>query len=205
MLKQIFLVVRRQTSRCDKILFHIANVVIPSNDRIMFTALYPCIVLIKFEVNYFFIYMYLLTHCIPVSSFPIGSCCFQNSLPTRSTENELSFKVLHPTCLYMQKIFQMATAINIYAHEYPTISKYHMLPTHLRGGIWTKKICFFTIELYENLQISHGKTTKHARIFEILAFMLTLFSFRSFKTRKTWGTHVLKNPIGLYMFAYFCH
>ncbi len=46
-----------------------------------------------------------------------------------------SFKVLHPTCLYMQKIFQMAPAVNTYTHEYPTTSKYLMLPTHLRGEI----------------------------------------------------------------------
>ena len=80
-------------------------------------------------------------------------------------------KVLHPTCLYMQKILQIASAVNNYAHEYPTISKYHMLPIHLRGEISTKKICFFTIGLYGNLQISHMKTTKHARIFEILAVL----------------------------------
>ncbi len=105
----------------------------------------------------------------------------------------------------MQKYFQMAPAVNIYTHEYPTTSKYHMLPTHLRGEIPTQKICFFTIGLHGNLQISHWKTTKHASIFEILAVMQTFLSFRSFKTRKTWGTHALKNPIGLYVFAYFRH
>ena len=46
-----------------------------------------------------------------------------------------------------------------------------MLPTHLRGEISTKKICLFTIGLYGNLQISHGKTTKNAQIFEFLALM----------------------------------
>ncbi len=35
--------------------------------------------------------------------------------------------------------------------------------------------------------------------------MQTSLSFRQFKTRKTWGTHALKNPIGLYVFAYFHH
>ncbi len=71
----------------------------------------------------------------------------------------------------MQKKFQMASAVNIHAHEYSTLSKYHMLPTHLSGEISTKKICFFSIGLYENLQISDGRTTKHAQIFEILAAM----------------------------------
>ena len=70
----------------------------------------------------------------------------------------------------------MALAVNNYAHEYPTTSKYHMLPTYLRGEISTKKICVFTIGLYGNLQISHGKTTKHAQIFEIyLPYYLTQF------------------------------
>ena len=77
----------------------------------------------------------------------------------------------------MQKYFQVAPAVNIYTHEYPTTSKY-MLPTHLRGEILTQKICFITIGLHGNLQISHGKTTKHASIFEILADMQTLLSFR---------------------------
>ncbi len=78
----------------------------------------------------------------------------------------------------MQKYFQMAPAVNIYTHEYSTASKYHMLPTHLRGEISTQKICFITIGLHGNLQISHGKTTKRASIFEILADMQTLLSFR---------------------------
>ncbi len=78
----------------------------------------------------------------------------------------------------MQKYFQMAPAVNIYTHEYPTASKYHMLPAQGRGEISTQKICFITIGLHENLQISHGKTTKHASIFEILADMQTLLSFR---------------------------
>ncbi len=81
----------------------------------------------------------------------------------------ISIKVLHPTCLCMQKNFRMAPAGNIYVHEYPTKSKYHILPTHLRGEISTKNICFFTIGPHGNLQISHWKTTKHAQIFEILA------------------------------------
>ncbi len=68
---------------------------------------------------------------------------------------EEEIKVLHPTCLYMQKYFQMAPVVNIYTHEYPTTSKYHMLPTHLRGEISTHKIGFFTIGLHGNLQISH--------------------------------------------------
>ena len=78
----------------------------------------------------------------------------------------------------MQKYFQMAPAVNIYTHEHPTTSKYHMLPTHLRGEISTQKIGFITIGLHGNIQISHGKTTKHANIFEILADMQTLLSFR---------------------------
>ncbi len=78
----------------------------------------------------------------------------------------------------MQKYFQMASAVNIYIHEYPTTSKYRMLPTHLRGEISIQKICFFTFGLHANLQISHWKTTKHASIFEILAVMQTLLSFR---------------------------
>ncbi len=36
----------------------------------------------------------------------------------------------------------MAPADNIYANGYPTTSKYHMLPTHLRDEISTKEICF---------------------------------------------------------------
>ncbi len=100
--------------------------------------------------------------------------------PTPNVRQRLanSFKVLHPTCLYMQKYFQMAPTVNIYTHEYPTTSKYHMLPTNLRGEISTQKICFFTIGLHENLKISHGKTTKHASIFEILTDMQTLLNFR---------------------------
>ncbi len=79
----------------------------------------------------------------------------------------------------MQKYFQIAPTVNIYTQEYPSTSKYHiMLPTHLRGEISTQKICFFTIGLHGNLQISHGKTTKHASIFEILADMQALASFR---------------------------
>ena len=78
----------------------------------------------------------------------------------------------------MQKYFHMAPAVNIYTHEYPTTSKYHMLPTHLRGEISTQKICFFTIGVHGNLQTSHGKTTKHANILEILAIMQTLLGFR---------------------------
>ncbi len=72
----------------------------------------------------------------------------------------------------------MALAVNIYAHKYPTTSKYHMLPIHGRGEISTKKIFFFNIGLYRNSQISHGKATKHAQILEILAVMQTLLSFR---------------------------
>ncbi len=78
----------------------------------------------------------------------------------------------------MQKYFQVAPAVNIYTHEYPTTSKYHNLPTHLRGEILTQKICSLTIGLHGNFQISHGKTTKHASIFEILDDMQTLLSFR---------------------------
>ncbi len=78
----------------------------------------------------------------------------------------------------MQKYFQMAPAVYIHTHEYPTTSKYRMLPTHLRGEISTLKISFFTIGLRGNLQISHGKSTKNASIFEILADMQTLLSFR---------------------------
>ncbi len=89
-----------------------------------------------------------------------------------------SFKVLHPTSLYMQKYFQMSPAVNIYTHEYTTTSKYHMLPTHLRGENSTQKICFITIGLHGNLHISQGKTTKHAKIFGILADMQILLSFR---------------------------
>ena len=43
----------------------------------------------------------------------------------------------------MHDYFQMAPAVNIYAHEYPTTLKYHMLPTHLWGEISTEKNCFF--------------------------------------------------------------
>ncbi len=71
----------------------------------------------------------------------------------------------------MHEYFQMAPAVNIYAHQYPTTSKYHMLPTHLRDEISTKKICFFIIGLHGNLQIYQKKTTKHARMFEIFAIM----------------------------------
>ena len=72
----------------------------------------------------------------------------------------------------------MAPTVDISAHEYPSTSKYHMLPTHLKGTVSTKKICFFPIGLYGNLQLSRGKATKHAQIFEILAVMQTLLSFR---------------------------
>ncbi len=98
-------------------------------------------------------------------------------------EFRILLKVLHPTCLYMHKYFQMAPAVNIYTHEYPSTSKYHMLPTHLRGDISAQKICLITIGLHGNLQISHGKTAKHANIFEILADMQTLLSFKKFKTK----------------------
>ncbi len=61
-------------------------------------------------------------------------------------------KVLHPTCLYMQKYFQMAPTVNIYTHEYPITSKYHMLPTHLRGEISTQKIAKSVFSLdWQNL------------------------------------------------------
>ncbi len=85
--------------------------------------------------------------------------------------NLMYFKVLHLTCLYMHEYLQMAATVNIYAHEYPTTSKHHMIPIHLRGEISTKKICLFTIGLCGNLQISHRMTNKHARIFEIVTVM----------------------------------
>ena len=58
----------------------------------------------------------------------------------------LLIKVLHPTCLHMHEYFQMTPAVNIYAHEYPTTSKYHMLPNHFNSE--NLLLC--------HLQISHA-------------------------------------------------
>ena len=35
----------------------------------------------------------------------------------------------------MHEYFHMAPSVNIYAYGYPTTSKYHMLPIHLRGQL----------------------------------------------------------------------
>ena len=53
------------------------------------------------------------------------------------TTNRIRLKVLNPTFLYINEYFQMVPAVSIYAHEYPTTSKYHMLPTNLGGEIST--------------------------------------------------------------------
>ncbi len=45
----------------------------------------------------------------------------RGSIPGRCQHKLI--KVLHPTCLFMHKYVQMAPAINIYTHEYPTTSK----------------------------------------------------------------------------------